>query len=233
VRRSYGVKVTAILTAISVVVLLCGLIADREEMIAAGAAAAFLFLLLVPAFGLRAGRVEKIRARQGALLAWEYAPCEIGEIVRTQRRAIRKTSVSIALLMCVCLVVIFVPFVVLSMQEDSGLPPMLPVALPVVLLPWLAVPVVPAVVARKIRRYPCVTLVGPDYILVANRYLGINDRHDLTAVETRYEPSPDGGMATLRVRYRFKVGRVTTLIHRWVDVPVPHGREREAAELDL
>jgi hypothetical protein len=135
--------------------------------------------------------------------------------------------------MCVCLVVIFVPFVVLSMQEDSGLPPMLPVALPVVLLPWLAVPVVPAVVARKIRRYPCVTLVGPDYILVANRYLGINDRHDLTAVETRYEPSPDGGMATLRVRYRFKVGRVTTLIHRWVDVPVPHGREREAAELDL
>lgn len=232
-RQSYGTKITVFLTAICGAAALYGLIAGEERLIAGGMGAGFIFLLLIPAFRQRSARVDKIRAKQDALVEWEYGPHEIEKIVEAQRPVVRKTSASLALLVCVCLIVIFAPFVVLSMQEDSGLPPMLPIAIPVVLAPWLAMPLAPGVVARKVRRQPCVSLIGRDYILVANRYLGINDRHALTAVEAKYEPSQDGDMATLHVRYQFKVGRLTFLVNRWVGIPVPYGREREAANLSL
>lgn len=232
-RQSYGAIITGTLAAACAAAAVYGMIVGNELMIGLGACLGFVFLLLLPAFLLRAAKIKKLLARQDALAIWEYSAEEADEIAMIQRKVIRKSSRGLALLICICLIIIFLPFVVLSNQEGSELPPMLPIVIPVVLLPWLSVFLAPAAAANKIRSHPCLSVIGRDYIFVANRYLGVNDRYALTAAELKYEPPKRGGMAMLHTRYQFKAGRTTRLLSHWVDVPVPRGKEAEAMSLRL
>jgi hypothetical protein len=169
------------------------------------------------------------------LIRFDYEPREIEEIVSEQRKLIFKKSVRLSVLFSICLTIIFLPFVLFSMEPDSQLPPMLPIALPCVLLPWLSLIIAPYVVNTAIRIRPCVSLVGRDYVLIANRYHGVNDRYELTADRIRFENGKDGKMASLCVRYSFKAMRtaIPRTFSLWVKIPVPHGRKSDAKALQL
>lgn len=76
------------------------------------------------------------------------------------------------------------------------------------------------------------SLVGRDYVLIANRYHGVNDRLSFQAI--RFESGKDGKMGTLNVRYSFKTMRYhSATISLWVQIPVPHDRKMDAAALLL
>ncbi len=78
------------------------------------------------------------------------------------------------------------------------------------------------------------SLVGRDYVLLANRYHGVNDRFSRQADRIRFESGKDGKMGTLNVRYSFKAMRYhSATISLWVQILVPHDREKYAAALRL
>lgn len=228
---SLSFKILIILAAGFAAAAVFGGAAGDEAMLAVGLSGAFLCLVLMPAFAVRSARKKKILKRQDALVCFEYSASEAEEIAAAARPAVRRQSIKLSVLFSICLAVIFAPFVALSMQPEPQLPPMLPVAAVCVALPWLSVLLAPAFTARTIRNVPCVSVVGRNCILIANRYLGINDRYALEADAVRFEPGKYGGMAKLYVRYRFRAGRVSMTILRWVEAPVPRGREAEAAAI--
>ncbi|MHB1314371.1 MAG: hypothetical protein ACYCX2_02660 [Christensenellales bacterium] len=220
------------LAVISAGAAFAGEAAGNGLFLATGVTVSFLSLLMIPAFYVRDKRVQKIRQKENPIVEWEYSDSEAEDIAQMQMRIIRKQSIRFSLLISICLAVIFLPFYMLSLQENSTLPPMLPVALPFILLPWLSVLIAPSVVAEKVRQRPCVTLIGRDYVLAANRYLGVNDRSRLKAEEFKFSQGSGGAMSTLSVQYSFLAGRyVGSLFRLWVDIPVPHGREEEAKGL--
>lgn len=228
------VPVLAALAIIFVGLAVCGGISANEPMLGLGIAAAFLCLLLIPAFHLRAARLKKISQKENPLIRFEYASHEIDEIAAVQRQAVFKKSVRLSILFSLCFAILFTPFVLMSMEPNSELPPMLPFAVACVVLPWLSLIIAPKVVENAIRTRPCVSLVGRDYVLIANRYQGVNDRLSLTADRIRFENGRDGNMGCLNVRYSFKAFRYhTQTINLWVQIPVPHDREKETTVFRL
>lgn len=207
----------------------------NEPVLGLGIAAAFVCLILIPAFHQRAKRLRKIFEKENVLIRFEYEPSEIEEIAAAQRHAMFKKCIRLSVLFSVCLTIIFLPFVLLSMEPDSQLPPMLPIALPCVLLPWLSLIIAPYVVSKTIRARPCISLVGRDYVLVTNRYHGVNDRYQLRADAVRFENGKGGRMGTLFVKYSFKAMRTAlpSTFSLWVNIPVPYGREKDAAVLNM
>jgi|GEM_PF-2833668 len=207
----------------------------NEPVLGIGIAAAFVCIVLMPAFHLRAKRLRKICEKENVLIRFEYDSSEIKEIAAEQKKLMFRKSTKLSILFSICLTVIFLPFVLFSMEPDSELPPMLPVALTCVLLPWLSIIIASYVVSRIIQARPCVSLVGRDYVLIANRYHGVNDRYQLHADRIRFEKGKSGKMGCLCVRYSFKAMRTAMprTFSLWVQIPVPHGRENDAANLHL
>jgi hypothetical protein len=207
----------------------------NEPALGIGIGAAFVCFVMMPAFHLRAKRLRKICEKENALIRFEYDLSEIKEIAVEQKKLMLKKSIRLSVLFSVCLAVIFLPFVLFSMEPDSELPPMLPVALTCVLLPWLSIIIAPYVVSNTIQARPCVSLIGRDYVLIANRYHGVNDRYQLHADRIRFEKGKGGKMGCLSVRYSFKAmsAAMPRIFNLWVQIPVPHGRENDAAALHL
>lgn len=83
---------------------------------------------------------------------------------------------------------------------------------------------------RAIRRQPCQTRIGKNYLLVANRYHALNDYSRMSAEHAEFLPASEG-MATLRVRYSFWAGKRYSRHEKDIDIPVPLGREDEARAL--
>ncbi len=222
----------------SLVIVFIGLacyggLSANEPVLGLGIGAAFLCLAAIPAFYLRAQRLRKIVEKENALIRFEYEPGEIEEIAAAQRYAVIKKSKGLSLLFSICFAIIFTPFVLFSMEPESKLPLMLPIALSCVLLPWLSLIVAPYTVSKKIRTRPCISLVGRDYVFVTNRYHGVNDRYALEADFIEFEKGIDGAMSRLRVCYRFKAMRTSRIFKLWVDIPVPHTREDDAMALKV
>lgn len=186
-----------------------------------------VLLFLLPALYARNRKIQKVQDQTGLLLHFEYPSYQREDIAQEQFLAVRKTSFRVALLLCFCMAVVFAPLVWHSMQPQSGLSPMLPYMIAAMLLPFVAVPLAPAMVANSIRRSPCMTYVGRDYVVVANRYIGLNDRYKLNAQRATIH-SGSGQRMRLRVQYSFLAGRTIRTYFRWVDIPVPYGKEREA-----
>lgn len=204
-----------------------------EILLGSAVAVGFLCLVFIPVFYAREGKVKKIKEKTDALIVFEYMRSEVEEIVKTQRRIARKKSRSLSILFSICLAVIFIPFCVISAQEGGDYTSLIVIAFISILIPWLSLIITPAAAESRIRRTVCTSVVGPDYILIANQYLGINDRYSMRAVETTFVPSKDGMMAQLKVLYRFKGGRTMREFDKWVHVPVPSGRENDAKELKI
>ena len=78
------------------------------------------------------------------------------------------------------------------------------------------------------------SLVGRDYVLIANRYQGVKDRVSLQADRVRLDIGKDGKMGAANVRYSFKAMRYhSATISLWMRIPVPHDRKMKAAALRL
>lgn len=226
-----GVWYLAAAAAACAAAVVYGGITGEQLLIGIGSGAGFLCLVFIPVVRVRAAKVQKIRQRDDALIVFEYARDEVDALVSAERRAALKKCRSLSILLSVCFAVIFAPFCVIVRQSGGGQ------ALPVIaaiciILPWLSLLAGPWEAENRLRRAPCVSVIGRDYILVANRYHGVNDRHQLTAVGMRFE-AQDEGMAKLYVRYRFVAMRPTRTLHLWVAVPVPAGREDDAAMLEI
>ena len=223
-KQNKSIVVLGVLAAISAGIAVYGGMLGNEPMLGAGVAVGFLSLLMMPAFHNRAQKIRKIREKENPFIYWEYADDEVEDIAEEQRRVVRKKSVWLSVLISICMAIIFLPFYLISLQENSELPPILPIALICVLLPWLSVLLAPSVAVGKIRVRPCVSIVGNDYVLVANRYLGVNDRWQLKAGKFRLEESTSGAMAKLSVQYSFRAMKSMGIFHLWVNIPVPPGQ---------
>lgn len=228
------VPLLVVLAAVFAGIAVYGGVSGSEPMLGMGIAAAFVCLILIPAFWLRATRLKKISSKENPLIRFDYAPDEINEIVSAQMKAVFKKSAKLSLFFSISFAVIWLPFVYFSLQPNPTLPPMLPYAVLCVLLPWLSLIVAPKVVESSIRTRPCVSLVGHDYVLIANLYHGVNDRSSLKAERLRFEKGDDTKMGMLHVCYSFKAMKYhTTTITLWVQVPVPRDRESDAAFLRI
>ncbi len=210
-----------------------GGVSGNEPLLGAGAAGALLGLALAPAIAVRARRRRQIADRQDTLLRFEYSAAEVHAISAVARREVRGRSVRLSLFFSVACAVLFAFFIAISAEEGAVSPALTGAAAACVVLPWLSVLIAPAVAVHTVRRTPCESILGRSSLLVANRYPGINDRVALTAEQAHFAPAKNGGMAMLRVRYRYRAGRVGTDIRQWVEIPVPYGHEAEAAALKL
>jgi len=227
------VPLLAALAAAFIGMAFYGGIKANEPVLGIGVAAAFMCVILMPAFHLRAKRLRKIVEKEEILIRFEYEPEEIEEITAAQKHIVFKKSIGLSVLFSICFAIIFMPFVLFSMEPGSTLSPMLPIALCCILLPWLSLFIAPCVVSKIIRTRPCVSLVGRNYVLVTNRYHGVNDRHQLEADGIRFEKGKNGKMSCLCVRYRFKAMRPTRILRLWVEIPIPYKRENDAKALVL
>jgi hypothetical protein len=228
-----GVWYLAVAAAVCAAAAIYGGIAGVELLLGIGAAAGFLCLIFIPVTHARTVKTQRIRQRDDALIVFDYARGEVDEIVSAQRRIALKKSRSLSILFSICIAVIFAPFCVITRQSGDGQTLWI-IAVICIVLPWLSLLVGPAAAENRLRRTPCTSVIGRDYILVTNKYHGVNDRHQLTAVETQFQAPRNGGMATLRIRYRFlAMNTPTRTFYLWVDVPVPRGREEEAKGLAL
>jgi len=210
-----------------------GGITGKEVLIGAGAAGALLGLALASGIALRAKRRKQIAQQSDLLARFEYSTAEADEIATAAIPDVRKRSVRLSILFSICFAVIFTPFIFITAEKGSVPSALLWAAAGCIVLPWFSLAIAPAVTAHTIRKSPCVSIIGRNCVLIANRYSGLNDRHALTAEEASVIPGKNGRMAVLRVRYRFRAGRVPVQLRQWVEVPVPRGRETEAETLNL
>jgi hypothetical protein len=216
--------------AVGAIAVVFGLVTDIDIVFALGLADAFLSLIFIPVFYMRAKKRQRIFARQDALLIWQYAAFEAAHIAATEAQKIRKTSIRLSVLASVCLAIIFAPFTVIL--EDAGAKQLiLYIGIAAVLLPFTSLFIAPACTVRQITRIPSVTVIGRDYILLNNRYIGINDRASLTLADAEVKTvgnAAAGGRTALFLTYTFTM-RYGTIMHFTVEVPIPGNRMTEAA----
>jgi hypothetical protein len=202
-----------------------GGVSGESIFLGAGLPIAFLSLLFIPILYARADKRRRLFNRQDALLIWSYAPHETEQIAKLEAENTRKQSVRLSVLASVCLAVIFAPFVFLSEADGTRLL-LVCIGVAAVLLPFISVAIAPAYTASQIKRIPSMTIVGRDYVLMNNRYIGINDRAKLTLVSARAKTG-DNGTAKLILTYTFLM-KYGNPLHYTVEVPVPWDRQDEA-----
>ena len=215
-------------TVACTVLAVSGCVSGNGTLLATGLTVGTFLFMLIPVLHIRNRKVQRMREKTDLLLQWEYASYQAEDIAARQSMRVRKRSIAVALLLSVCIVIIILPFLLISLDQNSGLPPMLPYLLTGMLLPWIAVPIAPAVVVNKIRQRPCTTLIGRDYVLLTNRHIGLNDRYELNAEKAKTELEEDGNCMRLCVQYSFKAGRTLRTLYKWVEIPVPAGKEPDA-----
>lgn len=190
-------------------------------------AAAFILAVYVFAYHLRISKLNKIYNADGHLIYWEYAPEETENVIAHELASLKKGIKAVAILVFVCLIIIALPFVILSMQKNP-FSPMLIIAVVVVSMPLIAIKITPLSIAAAMRKAPCTTVIGRDHILNANRYLGINDYYLLNLEQALLIEPGQYGMYFLRLTYSYRAMKSPATIRKTVDVAVPLGRENEA-----
>ena len=214
-----------IISALGAIVAVYGGVTGTEEILGAGVAAAALPYAFMPVLYQRSKKKERLKSRVDALLVWEYCLDEAERIAVHEMKRTRKSSVGLSILLAVCLAIIFAPFIVIAeTAEIRSL--LLGIGLAAVFLPFLSIYLAPAYTASQIRKTPCLTIVGHDYILVCNRYIGINDRGDLK-LKTAGVATRDHYFPVLVLVYTFR-GRYGGRINYTVEVPIPQDRVDEA-----
>jgi hypothetical protein len=199
----------------------------QEEYVLLGLTPALFLALGLLVFKVRSRQFEKILRREGHLLYFEYSLEETEEIIGHELPKFKKASCGLALLFGVCLLVIAVPFAQAMQSSDPNSPAWAAYAC-AVLVPILGALCAPMLLKRKIRKYPCVTAVGMDYILIANRYPGINDYGKLKLNHASFSKTEPGAMLRLRLDYSFVAMKNATRISKSVEVPVPYDKTADA-----
>lgn len=202
-------------------------IIDQEEFVLLGLIPAVFLVIALIVFKVRSRQFEKILRKEAHLLYFEYNSGEVEEIINHELPKLKKASYILALLFGICLLIIAVPLS-LMMQKNDPSSPVWEVYASTMLIPALGVFFAKQAVARKVRKTPCVTAVGPDYILIANRYPGINDYGKLKLDHASFSKSEPGAMRWLRLDYSFVAMKNATRIQKSVEVPVPHDKAAEA-----
>ena len=123
--------------------------------------------------------------------------------------------------------VCFAPFSASLMQADPT-SPVWAVWVSLALMPVAGALLAPHLAAARIRRSPCISAVGADYILIANRYPGINDYNKLKIAYADFLPAEQGKMRWMQLIYSYVAMRSPTKIQKVVDVPVPYDKAAEA-----
>lgn len=215
--------------AMGIIALAFGIAADNGVLFGLGLADAFISLLLIPVFYVRANKRRRIFARQDALLIWQYEPYEAAHIAAATAKKVRKSSVGLSILACVCLSIIFAPFIVI-IEDTTTKYLLLYIGIAAALMPFASLLIAPAVTVRQITLMPSMTVIGRDYILINNRYIGINDRASLTLVDAVVKSGSGmtlGGGSALFLTYTFLM-RYGNIMHFTVEVPIPGNRITEA-----
>jgi hypothetical protein len=224
---SIGVLIgTAVLGLIAIVF---GVRADLNILLALGIADTFISLILIPVFYSRAKKKRWIYARRDALLVWQYAPFEAAHIAERVAKDIRKTSLKLSILVSICMAVIFAPFTVI-LEDAAAKELILYISITAVLLPFSSLLIAPAYTTHKITKDPSLTVIGRDYILLNNRYIGINDRASLMLTDSEVRTGGNaetGSFTSLYLTYTFRM-RYGNIMHFPVEVPIPGSRTMEA-----
>ena len=193
-----------VVAALGAAATVYGGVCGSDAALGVGLPVGFLSLLFIPILYVRANKRRRLFARQDALLVWDYAPYEAERIAAGEARKTRKTSVQLSVLMAVCLAILFAPFIFFVEIPQSARQLLMIIGPVTVLLPFASIYFAPAYTVSQIRRCPCRTIIGPDYILLSNRYIGINDRADLRLVRAEVKHGA-GGEETLQLTYTFKM----------------------------
>jgi hypothetical protein len=216
---------------LGVIAIIFGLLVDMNIVFALGLTDAFISLILMPVFYTRGKKMQRIFNRQDALLVWQYAPYEAAHIAGLEAKKTRKASVKLSILACVCLAVIFAPFPVI-IEDAATKQLLLYIGIAAALLPFTSLLIAPAWTSRQITKDPSLTVIGRDYILLNNRYIGINDRASLTLVDAEIKTGGNtatGGFTALFLTYTFTM-KYGSIMHFSVEVPIPGSRAKEATE---
>jgi hypothetical protein len=235
--RGIGLLIgSAVLGALAIIF---GLVSDTNILFALGLADTFLSLLLIPVFVTRDKKRARISLREDALLVFQYSADEAARIAAVEAKKTRTSSIKLSILACICLAVIFAPFpVILENQIAREL--VFTIGIVVAVVPFLSLVLAAFSVVRQITKEPSVTVVGRDYILLTNRYLGINDRTSLTLVDAEVKAGgnayrkkntrkKDGaqGRKALYLTYTFTM-KYGSIMHFTVEVPIPEACAEEA-----
>jgi hypothetical protein len=216
--------VLIVIASLGAAAALYGIVTGLEASLAAGLALTFIALLMIPVLNQRAKKKRRFMDRRDALLVWEYAAYETQAIAADAVKKVRKTSLRLSISFSVCLAIIFTPFVALTKTGEVRFL-ILFIGILAVLLPFSSLCFAPAYTSSLIRRIPSLSIIGRDYILMNNRYLGINDRADLKLKTASVVTRGGGAVLTLVYTFRAKYGG---RIEHIVEVPIPGGRLDEA-----
>jgi hypothetical protein len=202
-------------------------IIDQEEFVLLSLIPAVFLVIALIVFKVRSRQFEKILRKEGHLLYFEYNSGEVEEIIDHELTKLKKASYTLALLFGICLMIIAVPLS-LMMQKSDPSSPVCAVYASAVLIPVLGALYATQVQKHKIRKYPCVTAVGKDYILTANRYPGINDYGKLKLDHASFLKTDPRAMRWLRLDYSIVAMKNATRIQKSIEVAVPSYKTAEA-----
>ncbi len=216
-------------TAVSGAVLAAyGAITGTEPLLALGLPVAFLSLILLPVLRKRARLQEKVERGEGLLASWEYSPAEAAQLAARRRGEVLRAGWKLALLLTVCGALILLPIAGAVANEFGAVPQALWLggAVTAVLI-WAAVPLAAAYQAGEVNSLPCRTRICGNCLVIANRWLPLNDYHRFK-LERAALVASDSGLVVLRIDCSYQAGKRLSTFRKTVEVPVPAGMEEDA-----
>ncbi len=206
----------------------------REEPIWGLGLGLFLFvIIIIPGFSMRQKHLGRIKPEH-ALARWGYSYNESDILADALLAQSAKRRRILAILLCVCLAFMGVIFINVIKNGDPSIPlwRLLLLLVPAA-LPWLGIWLYRIYLKNLIRREPCETIIGRNFLIYANTCPTMNERTGLNAAGA--ELRMENGACYLKILYksttRSRYGQVIKFTDNF-SILVPAGREDEARALE-
>lgn len=171
---------------------------------------------------------NKIENGEGLLACWEYSPAEAALLAARRRGEVLRAGWKLALLLTACEVLILLPIAGAVTSEFGRVPQALWMGgAAAVILTWAAVPLAAAYQAGETNNLPCRTQIRGNCLVVANRWLPLNDYHCFK-LEHAALVTDCSGLGVLRLDCSYQAGKRLSTFRKTVEVPVPVGMEEDA-----
>ncbi len=185
--------------------------------------------VLYPAFFVRKQRISRITTGE-PIVEFTYTFHEADLLATVLPKKNMKKRRGYALLICICLAVCGGIFIDVVHQGNPAIPLwQLFVLLAPAVLPYIVLWIYTAYEKGLILQYPCRSLIGRDFLVLANTRPVVNERANLTAIMAKIQQI-DGTpyltvtyKSTLKARYGGTIRFTDTF-----DILIPEGREDAA-----
>ena len=186
--------------------------------------------VLYPAFSVRQKRVSRIMTGE-PIAAFTYSFHEADILAAALPKKNMKRRRGYALLIFICLAICGGIFMDVVHRGNPDIPLwQLVILLTPALLPFMVLWIYSAYEKGLILQYPCRSLIGRDFLLIANTRPVVNERAGLTAIMAKIQRIDDEPYLTVTYKSTTKARYGTIRFSDTFDILIPEGQEDAAQQ---